>query len=68
MTPYKYIVKSNSDPNGDKGGLGFSTLESAQEHCNIMNKLRLDYPNGWNVNFWKQSPEEYVILENEVKK
>lgn len=68
MKQYKYTVKSKSDPNGDKGGLGYPTLKSAQNHCNTMNNLRLNYPNGWNVDFWNQRPEEYIILENGDKK
>ena len=65
---YQYTVRSPSDPNGDKGGLGFDTLEAAEEHQAIMNAKLDEYDENdgsfWNKTFWTSKPEPWVIIEN----
>lgn len=60
---YPFIARSISDPNGEKGGLGFLTQELAQAHCDVMNAQRAGYPgNGWNTDFWKDQPGEWIVV------
>lgn len=62
MKKYPYIARSNSDPNGELGGLGFTTIEEAESHCNVMNSLIDVYPNGgWNIEFWKSKPSRWEV-------
>ncbi len=60
---YKYTARSKSDPNGDKGGLGYHTQDAAQHHADQMNKLRQEYPTGWNTDFWKSQPDEWNVYD-----
>lgn len=60
---YAFTARSPSDPNGGKGGLGFSTEALAQEHTDRMNRAIDDYPNGyWNVDHWKTIPEPWQVF------
>lgn len=61
---YKFVARSDTDPNGDNGGLGFDDVESAESHAEAMNELREFYnePNSiWNKAFWKEYPGEWRI-------
>jgi len=61
---YKYIARSLSDPNGEKGGLGFKTIEEAESHKNLMNSLIETYDSsdgGWNKQFWKEKPKQWIV-------
>ena len=62
---YKFWARSKSDPNGDKGGLGYSTQESAQKHADCMNLLIETYETSpiWNKEFWKSKPEPWFIFK-----
>jgi hypothetical protein len=49
--------------------LGFKTLEEAQYHAENMNKeLETFDESKWNMLFWKQKPEEWVVInrQNEI--
>jgi len=58
---YPYISRSDSDPNGDKGGLGYNTEEEADYHTDVMNKLKEEYDTNtlWDKKFWKAKPLEW---------
>ncbi len=63
---YPYVARSSTDPNGDKGGLGYLTVEAAQAHVDVMNQLRLEYPAGiWNTDFWKKQPGEWAVYKEQ---
>lgn len=66
MMGYKFIAKSDSDPNGKNGGLGYNTREEAQKHCDSMNSLLNSYDETktiWNKEFWKTKPLEWIVHE-----
>lgn len=59
---YEFVAISPSDPNGEKGGLGYHTRKAALKHVDDMNKLLETYPNKpWNTKFWKTKPEPWVV-------
>jgi hypothetical protein len=63
---YQFIARSESDPNGKNGGLGYNTYEEAQNHCDVMNSLIPSYDNDvteWNKQFWKTKPLEWKVYE-----
>lgn len=63
---YKITARSPSDPNGDKGGLGFNTLKEAQQHQQAMNLLIETYDDIdslWDKKFWKTKPEQWQVHE-----
>lgn len=61
---YPYIARSTSDPNCDKGGLGYNTFEEAEHHANAMNQMINEYPNSpWNTEFWKTKPEPWKVFK-----
>jgi hypothetical protein len=57
----KYHCRSKSDPNPK--GLVFDTQEAADSHRRIMNISRIRYPEGWNTDYWKAQPDEWVVEE-----
>lgn len=62
---YPYITRSQSDPNGDKGGLGYNSAEDAQAHADLMNERIKDYPGWiWNTSHWKTKPEPWIVIKN----
>lgn len=62
---YPYNARSASDPNGDKGGLGFPTEDAANAHAEIMNRSVEQYPEGgWNTDFWKMKPEPWIVVKS----
>ena len=66
---YKFIARSITDPFKEKGGLGYLTLEEAENHCVQMNLIRLDYDNNvnkiWDKSIWKSQPGEWKVFINE---
>lgn len=62
---YQFNARSQSDPNGNKGGLDYNTSEEAQKHCVDMNNLIPSYDDvsGWNKQFWKTKPLEWKVYE-----
>lgn len=65
---YGFNARSQSDPNGKNGGLGYSTSKEAQDHCNRMNNLIHSYDDTvclWNKQFWKTKPLEWKVYERE---
>jgi hypothetical protein len=61
---YFYTVRSLSDPNGDKGGLGFNTILETIEHQIRMNKHIKTYPKNWNTDFWVNTPLQWEIFHD----
>lgn len=57
--PYPYKAGSPSDPNPTN--LGFDTRDAAQSHVDRMNALLQEYPEGWNTNYWKTKPEQWIL-------
>jgi hypothetical protein len=60
---YPFIAKSTTDPNGDKGGLGYKTREEAQAHADAMNSLISTYPMNWSEAHWKGVPGQWEVIE-----
>ena len=59
---YPFIASSPDNPNGIENGLGYDTLEAAENHRDRMNKLLLDFENPmWNKEFWKTKPREWEV-------
>lgn len=60
---YKFGAGSPSDP--CKHGLGFDSMETAQEHADRMNVLRNQYGLNtiWNIEYWKEKPEAWIVFE-----
>lgn len=56
---YPFIAKSTTDPNGDKGGLGYKTREQA--HADTMNRLISTYPMNWSEAHWKGVPGQWEV-------
>ena len=65
---YRFNARSQSNPNGKNGGLGYNTSKEAQDHCDIMNNLIPSYDDDvclWNKQFWKTKPLEWKVYERE---
>ena len=54
-----YMCMSPSDPS--KKGLLYATKLAAEEHQKQMDALIAQWPEGWNVDFWKNKPECWKI-------
>ena len=65
MKKYKFIARSPSDPNAEKGGLGFDSESAAVNHANRMNDFIKEYEtnNLWNKEFWKSKPKSWEVYE-----
>jgi hypothetical protein len=57
----KLICSSPSDKN--QNGLYFNSLEKAEYHQERMNFLLQFYPEGFNVEYWKDEPLPWEIKE-----
>lgn len=63
MIVYKYEAGSPSDKTK---WLGFHTREQAEQHAITMNDLLRFYDgvdSGWNKNFWREKPKEWIVRE-----
>jgi hypothetical protein len=65
---YPFVSRSGSDINGNMGGLGFVSRETAQEHADAMNRLVSTYDgdssnDGWNKSFWPEKPLPWEVHE-----
>lgn len=58
-----YEFGAISPTDNTKLALGFKTLEEAQNHVQNMNKQLENFDESkWNMTFWKQKPEEWIII------
>ena len=60
-----FTAKSQTDPNGDKGGLDFKTEEAAKQHADHMNSLIDTYPMNWSVDHWKGVPDPWEVIKRD---
>ena len=64
---YPFVARSDSDPNGEQGGLGFAEKARAEAHVQLMNSRIHIYDenknNEWNKSFWKEKPLPWGVHE-----